>query len=63
MTQISKDKLCYWCYGCELVGESDNFAGVRNCKNFAPAFAEWEEEFRKALLKKGGRQDVNSKSR
>jgi len=50
MKQIEKDRLCAWCNGCNKL-EIEEFEGVRNCANFAPCFENWQDEYRKALLK------------
>lgn len=51
MTEIKKDKLCYYCNGCNKE-EINGFDGVRNCKNFMPAVANWNELMGRELKKK-----------
>jgi len=51
MKQIEKDKLCVYCFGCNRL-EQEQFEGVRNCKNFIGAIADWENKLREELRKK-----------
>lgn len=48
MTEIKKDKLCFYCMGCNKE-EIELFNGVRNCKNFAPTIGNWQEFMRREL--------------
>lgn len=48
MTEIKKDKLCWYCNGCNKE-EIDGFEGIRNCKNFIVAIENWQELMRKEL--------------
>ena len=52
MEQIKKDKLCYYCLGCEAE-ETEKFIPVIRCKNFAPDREGWQEEIREELKKNG----------
>lgn len=57
MKQIGKDKLCYYCLGCQLL--EGQFEGARNCKTFAPDRENWREELYKEL-KKNDNKNSNS---
>lgn len=48
MKQIEKDKLCYYCTGCNKL-EIEQYDGVRNCKNFMPSREDWQEKWKEAL--------------
>lgn len=50
MEQIKKDKLCYYCYGCNKLGT--DFKGVNRCKDFVSAVADYQEKIREELKKK-----------
>jgi len=50
MKQIEKDQLCYYCLSCNKL-ELKEFEGVRNCKNFIPGIANWQEKINKELRK------------
>ena len=47
---LKKDKLCYYCYGCNKL-ETD-FKGVNRCKDFVSAVADYQEKIREELKKK-----------
>lgn len=49
MEQIKKDKLCYYCYGCNKL-ETD-FKGVSRCKDFVSVVADYQEKIREELKK------------
>lgn len=49
MEQLKKDKLCYYCYGCNKL-ETD-FEGVSRCKDFVSAVADYQEKIREELKK------------
>lgn len=51
---ISKDKLCYYCYGCNKM-ELEYFNGTRNCRNFTSVTEEWEKQWREELKKNGNK--------
>lgn len=51
MEQLKKDKLCYYCYGCNKL-ETD-FKGVSRCKDFVSAAADYQEKIREELTKDG----------
>lgn len=48
MKQLQKDKICFWCFGCNRL-EEENFEGTRNCKDFLPAKENWQIEYYKKL--------------
>lgn len=52
MEQIKKDKLCYYCLGCEAE-EAEDFRPVVRCKNFEPGIETWQEKLREELRKNG----------
>lgn len=52
MKQIEKDKLCYYCLGCQLL--EGQFEGIRNCKRFTPDRENWHEQM-KEVMKNGDR--------
>ncbi len=47
---IEKDKLCYYCLGCNKL--ETEFEGVRNCKNFISGIQNWQDKIREELKKK-----------
>jgi len=51
MEQLKKDKLCFYCYGCNKLGT--DFKGVNRCKNFVSAVADYQEKIREELTKDG----------
>lgn len=51
MKQIEKDKLCFYCLGCQSQ-EQEDFNPVMRCKNFAPDRPDWREKLEKELRKK-----------
>lgn len=50
MIQLEKDQLCYYCYGCNKLANVD-FNGVRRCKEFVAAIADYQEKIREELKK------------
>ena len=48
--QLEKDKLCYYCLGCNKL-EINNFAGVNRCENFETGMDKWQEKWREELKK------------
>lgn len=52
MEQIKKDKLCFYCYGCNKL-EIEQFKGVSRCKDFVSAVADYQEKIREELTKDG----------
>lgn len=50
MSQVSKDKLCYYCLGC-VKEEEKKFKAVNRCKNFVPGRENWQEKIREELKK------------
>lgn len=57
MNQISKDKLCYYCLGCNLI---EQIEGVRNCDRFVPYKQEWQKEYYKNLKENTNAKNSNS---
>jgi hypothetical protein len=51
MKQIDNKKLCFWCLGCNKLGD-ENFDGVMRCKDFAPGMKNWQEKWKKELMQK-----------
>lgn len=51
MKQIEKDKLCFYCLGCQSQ-EQEDFKPVMRCKNFMPDRQSWQKELEKELRKK-----------
>lgn len=43
-----KNSLCKLCMGCERLGQ-ENFIETRNCKNFMPAYEDWQDKFYKEI--------------
>lgn len=52
MKKIEKNKLCYYCLGCNKL-ELEYFTGINRCSNFAPAIKKWQEKYNNELRKKG----------
>ena len=57
MKQLKNNYICYYCLGC-LAEEMDNFMPKRNCKNFIPAYTDWQEIYYKSL-KEENKNDNN----
>ena len=51
MKQIKKDKLCFYCLGCQAE-EQEEFKPVMRCKGFVPGIENWQEKLREELKKK-----------
>ena len=54
MKEIKNNYICFYCLGC-VSEENHNFIPKRICKNFVPAYANWQEKYYKAL--KGEKND------
>ena len=50
MEQLKKDKVCFYCYGCNKL-EIDQFKGVSRCKYFVSAIVDYQEKIREELKK------------
>ena len=50
--ELKKDKLCYYCYGCNKL-EIAEFKGVSRCKDFVSAIVDYQEKIREELTKDG----------
>ena len=48
MRQILKDKICFYCLGCNQM-ENKTFSPKMNCKNFMPSYKDWQSEYYKEL--------------
>lgn len=48
MKQIRDNYICYFCYGCNYQ-ELEEYKPKRNCKDFIPAYKEWQEKYYKSL--------------
>lgn len=48
MKQIEKNKLCYYCLGCNKQ-ECEEYKPVLRCKYFVPGVENWQEKLRKEL--------------
>ena len=48
MKQLKPSMLCTYCLGCDKL-EAESYAGTRQCKNFVPAYKDWQEKFYKAM--------------
>ena len=51
MKQIEKDKLCFYCLGCQAEAQEE-FKPVMRCKNFVADRPDWREKLEKELRKK-----------
>lgn len=47
--------LCKYCLGCNKE-ELENFEPRINCKDFVPAYKDWQEKYYSALKKANGRK-------
>lgn len=45
MEQIPKNKLCYYCMGCNQQGNSD-YKPVNRCNDFMAGIENWQEKLR-----------------
>lgn len=57
MKEIKKDKVCYYCYGCNLL-EFESFEGKRNCKELI-ARRDMTEFYK--LMKEGNKKEIYNK--
>lgn len=51
MKQISGEKICKWCLGCNRL-EDEEFEGVMRCRGFLAGERGWEEKYEKEIRKK-----------
>ena len=49
--ELKKNKLCFYCYGCNKLEISD-YKGVNRCKDFVSAIVDYQEKIREELKKK-----------
>lgn len=57
MKQLEDKYICKYCWGC-VAEELENFKPKMNCKNFMPAYADWQERYYKSL-KEENKNDNN----
>lgn len=51
MKQIEKNKLCYYCLGCQMQ-ETEEFKLIMRCENFRADRENWQEKLREEMKKK-----------
>ena len=51
MKQLEKDKICYYCRGCNKL-EDEKFAGVIKCKYFVTGRDTWYKDYITAIKEK-----------
>ena len=60
MSQLKDEVLCKYCLGCNKL-ENPNFAGWRRCKDFAPGYENWRQQYYDAIKKEQAKINFKKK--